>query len=55
MNILVEDYKGEQVTFRNVKSFDFDGETGELLVWYNDEPLTCFISNYIKRIKNMEA
>lgn len=55
MKLLVEDYQGGQVTYTNVHSFDFDGETGELLVWYNDEPLTCYTCNYIKRIKLIEG
>lgn len=55
MQILIEDYNGDQVTCKNVKRFDFDGETGELLIVYNDEPLTTYAVNFIKKIKYEEV
>ena len=56
MKLLVEDYQGDQVTYTNVNSFDFDGETGELFIWYNDEPLSMYVvASYIKRIKYVEG
>lgn len=54
MKLLVEDYQGGQVIYNDVSSFDFDGETGELFVWYNDEPLTMYVASYIKRVKFIE-
>lgn len=55
MKLLVEDYRGDQAKYTNVHSFDFDGETGKLLVWYNDEPLTMYVAEYIKRIALIEG
>lgn len=55
MQILIEDYNGDQVTCKNVKRFDFDGETGELLIVYIDEPLTTYVVNFIKKIKYEEV
>lgn len=55
MKLLIEEYNGNILSFAEIERFDFDGEKGLLKVWYNNEPLTCYVHRYVKSVKSIEG
>ena len=53
MKIQITDYAGRSATYDNIVWFDFNGETGEMDVQYNDDNVSRYTQ--IQRVKLLEV